>query len=136
MAITKLPPLEQTFTIEVKGDETGKIFSGTFTYKKPNIKAKSDIAKTKAALDGGFMLDAETDFLHRIYATLRHTLIDFPEWWEEEDYGFSLLDTNVALEIYKETIDFEKSWRDAIQTGNSEKSSKTQGKQSKKQSEA
>lgn len=114
MAIKKLPAMEHTFTVEIKGSVTGQIFSGTFTYLKPTIRMKSDIAKTRALLDGGLPLDKDTAFLHEVLAELRHTLIDAPPWWIDKDYGFELRDFNVILDIFKECDEFEKTWFNAV----------------------
>lgn len=115
MSITALPSMQHTFTISVKGLETGQMFDGTFTYQRPNLKARSDIAKTIAFLNGDLKnIDEDTKLIHHIAATLRHTLVKYPEWWEKEEFGFALYDTNVLFEIYTETRKFEKEWSDKV----------------------
>ena len=111
MSLKVLPSMEHSFTIDIKGSETGQQYDGTFTYKRPNLRVKSEISKTAARLDGGMTnLDDDTKFLHSILATLKHTLIKSPEWWEKADYGFELYDLNVIFDIYKCCSDFEKDW--------------------------
>lgn len=115
MLITELPNMEKTFTIKVEGDDTKRIYEGTFTYRRPTRRTKSEIQKTTARLNGELVtLDDDTKFIHEIYATLRHTLSDAPEWWVKADFGFDLYDLNVATEIYKVTRTFENEWRDKV----------------------
>lgn len=136
MAIKTLPSKEHVFTIDVKGSGTGQTYSGTFKYKRPTIRVKSDIAKTKALLDGGLELDEDTSFIHRVLSSLRHTLVEHPQWWIEQDYGFEMdeSDINVLLDIFKECNEFEKSWFDQVwapKTSESEESEQKKPKATK-----
>lgn len=118
MSIKALPSMESTFTLDVKGSETNQAFSGTFTYKRPNLKVKSEIAKTKARLNEDLRnLDEDTQLLHEILATLKHTLIKTPDWWQQADYGYDLYDVNVPIEIYKHCQKFEKEFFDLVWKG-------------------
>lgn len=115
MSITALPSMEFTFTIKLQGSETPRMYEGTFTYRRPNRRLKSEIAKTLARLNGDLKtLDEDTKFLHEIYSTLRHTLTEVPKWWEEADFGFELYDVNVALEVYREVRKFENEWFEKV----------------------
>lgn len=115
MSISVLPSMEHTFTIKVEGSETRQIFEGTFKYKRPNIRIRSEIDKTKALLDGGLQnLDQDTQLLHGILSRLKHTLVDSPEWWKKTDYGYELYDLNVILEISKECNKFDSDWMDSV----------------------
>ena len=116
MPIKTLPAMEHVFTVELKGSGTGQAYAGTFKYKRPTIRIKSDIAKTKAILDGGLELDSDMDFIHNVLASLRHTLVEYPEWWTDKDFGFEIdeSDLNVVLDIYKECNEFEKQWFDKV----------------------
>lgn len=111
MLMKSLPSMEHTFSIDVKGSETNQPYIGEFTYKRPNLRKKSDIAKEKSRLNADLKnLDEDTSFLHGILATLKHTLINAPKWWIDSDLGFELYDVNVILAIYKECQDFENKW--------------------------
>lgn len=112
MSIKALPPMEHTFTLEnIKGTDTGQMFSGTFTYKRPNLRAKSEIDKTRARLDEGLAnLSDDIVFMHSVLASLRHTIVKSPTWWEEVDFGYELYDSNVILEIWKQCRDFENEY--------------------------
>lgn len=134
MSIKELPSMEHSFTIKIKGDDTPKTYEGTFTYKRPNLKSQSNIAKTAAMLDGGVAnLDEDTKFLHTVLATLRHTIIKFPEWWEESDFGFDLYDVNVLFELYKECRKFEDSWMKKVWGNQEDKSEKKESDEGKGQ---
>lgn len=115
MSINALPNMEHVFTIDEKGEETGKKFSGTFKYKRPNLRMDSEIDKTKALLNGGLSgLSEDIQDMHKILATLRHTIVEYPEWWEESDFGYELYDLNVVLKIYMETRKFEADYQDKL----------------------
>jgi len=111
MSVKTLPSMEHSFHIDIKGSNTGQQWSGNFTYKRPNLRAQSEIAKTTSRLNEDLKnIEPEMSFLHGVLASLRHTIIDFPKWWEEKDFGFELYDTNVVLEIYKACQEFEDEW--------------------------
>jgi hypothetical protein len=121
MSISTLPSMEHTFTIDVKGSDTGKQFQGTFTYRRPNRKAKSDAAKLAARLNEDLKnLDEDTKFTHEVLAGLRFNLVETPEWWQKEDYGMKLYDDNIIFEIYKFCAKFENEWTEKV-WGNQDK---------------
>lgn len=109
--INVLPSREHTFQINVQGSESGKQFTGSFTYRKPSLGTRSEISKTMARLNEGLKtLDEDTLLLHEIWATLRHTLVKAPEWWEQSAFGYDLDDINVLVELYKECKNFETNY--------------------------
>ena len=117
MSITALPSMEHTFTIKIKGNDTGKIYEGTFTYKRPNLRKNSEISKTAAILNGGIVnLDEDTKLLHEVLATLKHTIISAPDWWEKSDCGYELYDSNVVFGLYQDCMSFEKKFAESIWT--------------------
>lgn len=121
MSIATLPSMEKTFTIDVKGSDTGQQFQGTFTYKRPNLRAKSNAAKLAARLNEDLKnLDEDTKFIHDVLANLRFSLIETPEWWQKSDFGLNLYDTNVIFDIYKACVDFENEWTEKV-WGNQDK---------------
>lgn len=121
MSISTLPSMEKTFTLDVKGSDTGQQFQGTFTYKRPNLRAKSNAAKLAARLNEDLRnLDEDTKFTHEVLANLRYCLIQTPEWWQKADFGLELYDTNVIFDIYKACVDFENEWTQQV-WGNQEK---------------
>lgn len=115
MSIKALPSMEHTFTVSIKGSDTGQVFDGTFSYKRPNLRKNSEISKTAALLNGGIVnLDEDTKLLHEVLAMLKHTITKSPEWWDKSDYGYELYDANVIFDIYKECTKFEAEWRDKV----------------------
>lgn len=115
MSITTLPSMEKTFTIDVKGSDTGQQFQGTFTYKRPNLRAKSNAAKLAARLNEDLKnLDDDTKFIHDVLANLRYSLSQTPDWWQKADFGLDLYDTNVIFDVYKACVDFENEWTEKV----------------------
>lgn len=104
-----LPPQEHTFTIDVVGLRSGQAFQGSFTYSRPTLGVSLEIGKTKAFLLGGLSVDPDTDAVADMIATLRHTLVKYPEWWKESLFGAKLQDLNVLFDIMKNCNEFEKS---------------------------
>lgn len=133
MSIQALPSMEHAFTINVKGSDTGQIFDGTFVYKRPTLRKNSEISKTAALLNGGINgLDEDTKLLHEVLATLKHTIVKFPEWWEKSDFGYELYDANVVFDIYKECNKFESEFRDKVWGVESKKEEPKEDKPKKK----
>jgi hypothetical protein len=115
MSIATLPAMEHTFTIDVRGTDTGQQFQGTFTYKRPNLRSKSNAAKLAARLNEDLKnLDDDTKLLHSILAELRFSLVQFPEWWQKSDFGLELYDANVIFDVYRACVDFENAWTDKV----------------------
>lgn len=104
-----LPPQEHSFTIEVKGTQSGQTFEGSFTYARPTLGINILIGKSKAFITGGLPVDPDTDAVVEMLATLRHTLVKFPDWWKESEFGSKMQDLNVLFEIMKKCNEFEKS---------------------------
>lgn len=118
MNLQVLPPMECTFSIKVTGSETGQLFEGAFTYKRPNLRTRTNIDKQKAILDAGIPnLDEETKLFHEILSKLKYTIINAPDWWVKSDGGLDLYDLNVVLEINAKTNEFEKEWKDKVYLG-------------------
>lgn len=127
MSIKALPSMEHTFTVDIKGSDTGQQYAGTFTYKRPNIRAKSEIAKMKARLNESLGVDSDTDFIHEMLAYLRYTLIasDNSQWWVAADHGYNLFDLNVIMDIYKEVKKWDAAWMDKVWVADEKKASLT-----------
>lgn len=126
--------MEHTFTIDIKGSDTGQQFSGTFKYVRPNLGTQLEIDKTKTRLNGDLTtISDDTKYINGVLASLRHTLTDVPDWWVNSDFGTKLYDINVILEIEKACSNFENDWynqvwkEDEVDT----KASKNEGKSKK-----
>jgi hypothetical protein len=129
-----LPSMEHTFSLEVKGSNTGKVWDGKFTYKRPNLRMQSEIAKTAAKLNEDLKnLDEEMQFLHRVLSVLRHTLIDAPKWWIDSMVGLEVYDANVIFELYKQTQDFEDNWFKEVWSDDSKEEEKKEKEKKNKE---
>lgn len=104
-----LPPQEHTFTMQVVGKRSGQTFEGSFTYSRPTLGISIQIGRTKAFITGGLPVDEDTDAVADLLATLRHTLVKYPDWWKECDFGTKLQDLNVLFDLMKLCNDFEKA---------------------------
>lgn len=115
MVTSSLPSMECSFQISTKGEDTGTQFEGSFTYKRPNIKARKDIVLYNQRLRAGEKeLTAEFDSLFYMLAFLKYTLVDAPQWWKESNDGQELYDMSPIVEIFTKTQEFEESWRKQV----------------------
>ncbi len=117
----KLPSMEFTFNLNIKGSITGEVFKGSFGYKRLSIgdQGKADVLKTN--MNGDLVsIDLGVNKLHEMISWLRFGLIEHPDWWRESNFGIELYDSNVVTEIYNMAMDFEKEWkRKVTQNGKS-----------------
>lgn len=102
-----LPPQEHTFTIQVTGIRSGQTFEGSFTYARPTLGTNIQIGKTKAFITGGLPVDPDTDAVVEMLSTLRHTLVNYPDWWKDSEFGSKMQDLNVLFEIMSHCNKFE-----------------------------
>lgn len=122
MSIKSLPSMEYSFNVDLEGSDTKQRWSGNFVYKRPNLRVKSQISRMTARLNEDLAnLDEDTVFLHRVLAALRHNLIESPQWWKDNDYGFELYDLNIILEIYRVTQKFENDYFEKVWGNQEEK---------------
>jgi len=116
----KLPNMEHKFKIQSVGKDTGLNWVGEFTYRRPTLSERGQIDTMRARLNGDLKTVApEITYLHSALAHLRFTLQDYPKWWEDSDFGASLFDGNVVMDIYTECISFETKWREKVMGGDS-----------------
>lgn len=110
-----IPDTEHSFILDLQGNLTKYRYVGDFTCKIATHKDKSSIGRHKAMLNGEFpLLDIKVAEMHHMIAFLRYTLIKFPDWWSESDYGFSLYDSNVVEALYDKVLAFEEKWYNQI----------------------
>lgn len=109
---SNLPSMEHTFQLDISGNATGTQYLGNFTFVRPTIGARSEIAKLCAKLGGEYALtiDEDTKNMHYTLAWLRHTLTNYPSWWKDSDFGVGIYDSNVISELLKETLKFDNQW--------------------------
>ena len=116
-----LPGMESKFSIQVMGEESRQNWVGDFLYRRPNLRERAAIDSLHKRLNGDLTtLDPDTSALNEALSVLRFTLKDFPTWWRDSDFGGSLYDANVVLEIYGKCMEFEASWRTRVMSGDAE----------------
>lgn len=117
----KMPSMEHTFDIQIKGRETGINWVGKFTYKRPTLAQRSMIEAFRVKLTGDLYTVSENiQDMNEALAHLRFTLVKYPDWWKEADFGGSLFDYNVVMEVFGEVVKFEEEWKQKIHGGNPE----------------
>lgn len=117
-----LPMMETRFHIQIVGEESGINWAGDFMYRRPNLRERGMIEVMMTRLNGDLTtLDPNVAAFNEAIAHLRFTLKEFPDWWKETDFGGSLYDGNVVLELYNKSMEFEASWRDKVHGGDAEK---------------
>lgn len=109
---TTLPDTSYEFHLSVKGNLTNLLYEGNFKFQIPNIKRRAEAEKERARLvdNLGKSLEDDTNMLFAMYGYLKHSLVDFPLWFKESDYGMDLLDINVISELYSKCTKFELDW--------------------------
>lgn len=117
----KLPNMEYAFEIQCVGKETGINWVGNFKYKRPTLAQRSMIEAFRAKLTGDlYTVDMNVQDLNEALAHLRFTLIEYPDWWKDSDYGGALFDYNLVMEVYTLVVKYEEEWRKKIHGGDSE----------------
>ena len=112
----KLPSMEYRFEINIQGEESKVNYMGSFLYKRPSIGQKTLIEQMKSRLNGGLPNGINEDIAlnNEAMAYLRFTLVEYPDFWKDSQFGFSLMDENVLLEIYNKVVLFEAEWRKKV----------------------
>lgn len=106
--------METQFSLDATGAKSKAQYTGEFTYKIPNGKQLSAAAKKEAILNAGLDLDITMKNFHYMVAYLQASLVDFPDWWKDADYGYAMLDTNIVTEVYNKCLEFEETWTNKI----------------------
>lgn len=110
-----LPSMEHTFELNKKGNSTGRIYQGQFTYKRLDIGDQGRAGILKTRLNGDLEnVDIDIDKMHDMMSWLRFGLVDYPSWWRESEYGSKLYDFNILEEIWRNCNDFEKRWLEKV----------------------
>lgn len=133
MSQFELPSREFTFLVDIK-DSEGIHRYGDFTYSKPTLRVKSEIEKTVSRLSEGLELSEDMRIVHRVLATLRHTIVDFPKWWEEKGFGMEFDDTLVIFDIFTKIQDFEDDYQKRVYGSQEEVVEKSKRKRSESKS--
>jgi len=113
------------FSIDVEGNVSKHKYSGNFKFKVPNLRARAMAEKEKTRLNEGLgksiecpdckkvignTLDETVLDFHAMYSYLRYSLVEYPEWWKNSNYGYELYDSNVLTELYLKAVKTEADW--------------------------
>lgn len=111
-----IPDKESVFDFEHVGELTGKKYEGQFTVRCVlNIAQKHAMEIEKTRLLGNF--SNPTDGLVGIaviLSSLRHKVVDGPEWWKQSAGGSSLDDEDVLVALYDKVVSAEVEWREKL----------------------
>jgi hypothetical protein len=111
-----LPDKESSFDFDHVADLTGKRYEGQFTVRCVlTIAQKHAMEIEKTRLLGNFT--NPTDGLAGIaviLSTLRHKIVDAPEWWKQSGGGSSIEDEDVLVAIYDKIVLAEAEWREKL----------------------
>ena len=105
---------------------------GEFIYRRPTIAERGQIEGMRVTLNRDLItIDPDISDLHVALSHLRYTLKEYPDWWKETDFGGSLYDTNVVMDIYDECIKFERKWQSKVTSGKPEDVKEEEGNEPK-----
>lgn len=123
-----LPENDRTFHVDMKGEDTGINYNGTFTSRcilDMGGKHSEELEKTRLMADYA----NPSNGLYGIAVTLsklRARITEAPEWWKQSDGGSTIRDENVILHLFDEVVRLEQEWREEL---------KDQGKEAKESNE-
>jgi len=121
MKNAKMPVMNFRFDINMNGAETKVAFIGSFTYKRPTIQIKAHIGAMHTRLNGDLMnIPDDVSYTNLKLATLKFTLTEFPEWWEDAGYGADLYDQDVLDAVYQKCMDWELAFQKKVYSSNPE----------------
>lgn len=113
--MNELPSMEFTFDLNKKS-KSGKVFEGSFTYKRLSIGSQGKAGVLKARLNGDLVnVDPDIDRLHDMLSWLKYGLVEFPDWWRDSDFGSNLYELDIIEEVYRMVTKFEKEWNQKVQ---------------------
>lgn len=118
-----LPPSQKAIHVTYTDDESGNTFGGAFVIRRMNIGQMSQMAVTKAEMNGGMpddSIEPAMRHLNTIRAHLRHAIVKAPEWWKPDEFYSG----DILMEVYEEVMNFEESFRKPSQ-GHSARAEKT-----------
>lgn len=107
--------LELTKTYVLNFTSTsGRLYTGTFVFKRPTIAERSRIGVLKAQYGQGMPnVDDYTNLLHTAMATLDVVCVQRPDWFKYD----SLYDDDVIFHIFVEYKRWEAFFRPQVEQG-------------------
>jgi len=126
--LSSLPSMEYVFEIDVKGEESQRIWQGTFKYKRLTLGSRLAAAKKEVYLteEIKYLLPNEAQRYAEMIAWLRFGLVEYPDWWAKDmKFGLDIYDMNIITNLWKKTQEFEEKWDKEVFGPKEEKKSET-----------
>ena len=111
-----LPKNEVSFVFDCVGEVTGKKYDGDFTvmcvlnmfqkraYEVEKTRIQSDQANPSMGLMG----------IGEVLANLRVRIIKSPNWWDDSNGGYDILDENMLVVLYDKVMEQEENWKKLV----------------------
>lgn len=105
---TQLPALQNQRTVDFeRRGEDGKMYSGSFTFKRLTIAGVGKVGAEIARLNGGLQVDQTTEFINTMLAHFKYCIVAAPEWWNPNE----LYDLGIVKEVFEALMAHEQSFR-------------------------
>lgn len=111
--MSEMPKTQTTMYIEYKSEADKKTYSGDFTFKRLNIGEIAQVGVETSRLNGGLVVDDNTDYINTMLATMKLSVVKAPEWWKPAD----LYDIAAVITVYKKYMEYERSFRPSLPEG-------------------
>ena len=111
-----LPKNEKTINFKVLGKVTGILYEGAFIIKCILSTADShskELAKTRLMADSANPSTGLFGIAH-VLASVRTKITKAPQWWGDNEEGYSLLDQHVLFDLLDEFDNAEQEWKDSV----------------------
>ena len=104
---------EKAFYFEYKSEEDEKVYSGQFICRRLNLGAIGKMGVMKSRLNGGEQVGPSIDFLHEMMSYCAVALVEFPDWWQPEEFFDALL--------LRQVYDYVRQWETTFRAGVAER---------------
>jgi hypothetical protein len=103
---------EKTFYFDYTS-ELGQRYEGNFTVKcllTMGEKHRLELEKTRL-LGNSVNPTAELLGIATILATLKHKIVDAPNWWKQSNGGEKIQELDILTELFYKVDDMEQEWK-------------------------
>jgi hypothetical protein len=108
---------EQNFTVSVVGELSGETFRGDFKVRKllsHRQQLAYDAKRRELLGTNPNGTSNRADSLTEVFAQLSVRIVEAPSWWVESGGGMDLIDDNVVIKVFEQTMLAEREAREAI----------------------
>lgn len=109
-------PQGVSFEVHVVGEETFETFTGKFRAKEKLSWADrmaSDRFRRELLGPNGAEADLSAQNRAMILGELSVRLTEAPDWWKTSRGGLDLVDDNIVMKIYEESVGIQTKWQEA-----------------------